>query len=222
VGVRTLGNFTIVNVNGKKLLKFPVVTANIGDGPLEINGARTSTSTSDWVGRQTVFKSDGTKTVLPPSGAEFYWAGDGHTHWHIRDFDLYEIYDASGQQLQTGEKHGYCFEDNTSYRGWPGSSAHPNSPASPVYTPALACGRDQPNATTIMHGLSVGWGDTYPATLPDQAIDVTGLPDGDYTVKVTADWQNLWQETNESNQSASALIRITGNSVALLTASDGL
>jgi hypothetical protein len=91
-----------------------------------------------------------------------------------------------------------------------------------VYAPALACGRDRPDATTIVHGLSVGWGDTYPATLPDQAIDVTGLPDGDYTVKVTADWQNLWQETNESNQSASALIRITGNSVALLTASDGL
>ena len=79
-----------------------------------------------------------------------------------------------------------------------------------------------PDATTILHGLSVGWGDTYPATLPDRAIDVTGLPDGNYTVKVTADWQNFWQEANESNQSATALIRITGNSVALLTASDGL
>ena len=91
-----------------------------------------------------------------------------------------------------------------------------------MYTPALSCGRNEPNATTILHGLSVGWGDTYPASLPDQAIDITGLPDGNYTVKVTADWQNFWRETNESNQSATALIRITGNSVALLTARDGI
>ncbi len=222
VGVRTLRNFTIVNTGGKKLLKFPVVTVNVGDGPLEINSARSSTSSSDWLGRQTVFNTDGSKTVLGATGAQFYWAGDGHTHWHIRDFDLYELYNPGGQQLKQGEKHGYCFEDNTSYRGWPGSSAHPNSPASPVYTPELSCGRNNPDATTILHGLSVGWADTYPATLPDQAIDITGLPDGNYTVKVTADWQNFWRETNESNQSASAVVKITGNTVQLVQANDGL
>ena len=73
-----------------------------------------------------------------------------------------------------------------------------------------------------MHGLSVGWSDTYPTTLPDQGIDITGLPDGTYLVKVTADWQQLWEETDETNNAASATIRIEGDTVTLLSAPDGL
>ncbi|RYY47836.1 MAG: hypothetical protein EON53_07065, partial [Actinomycetales bacterium] len=64
--------------------------------------------------------------------------------------------------------------------------------------------------------------DTYPASLPDQGIDITGIPDGTYLVRVTADWQNFWQETNEGNNSASAQVRITGSTVTLLSASDGI
>ena len=222
VGIRTLRQFTIVNTNGKKLLKFPGVTPNIGAGPLEINATRPSSTSTDWVGRQTVYLSDGTKKVLPSTGAQFYYAGDGHNHWHIKDFDAYELYNKNGTKLKEGEKHGYCFEDNTSYRGWPGSSAHPASPANPVYNPDNVCGVGQPSTTSIKHGLSVGWGDTYPASLPDQAINITSIPDGTYVVKVTADWQNFWKETNENNNSASAQIKITGNTVTLISATDGL
>jgi hypothetical protein len=152
----------------------------------------------------------------------FYYAGDGHTHWHIKDFDSYELLNAAGTVLETGEKHGFCFEDNTSYRDWPGSAKHPDSPASPVYTYAASCGQGQPAATSIVHGLSIGWSDTYPASLPDQAIDITGRPDGDYTVRVEADWQHFWAEKDETNNFATAKIRIAGNTVTLLSATDGL
>lgn len=228
IGIRTLRQFTISYPTsgalvGKKLLKFPVVTANIGDGPLEIHGIRSSSTSTDWVGTQYVRNTDGSTTTLPPSPtATFVWGGDGHNHWHIKDFDSYELLNSTGTVLQVGEKHGFCFEDNTSYRDWPGSSKHPASPASPVYVPPAACSLNQPQATNIEHGLSVGWGDTYPTTLPDQAIDVTGVPNGDYTVRVTADWQHLWAETNENNNSATAKIRINGNTVTLLSATDGL
>ena len=36
-------------------------------------------------------------------------------------------------------------------------------------------------------GLSVGWGDTYPLTLPDQYIDITAVTPGRYRLNVTAD-----------------------------------
>jgi hypothetical protein len=222
IGVRTLRQFSIVNTSGKKLLKFPVVTSNVGKGPLEIRATRSSSTSTDWVGRQVVYNTDGTRTTLPSTGAQFYYAGDGHNHWHIRDFDLYQLFNSGGSSLRVGEKHGYCFEDNTTYRDWVGSPKHPEVPTSPVYTHSTSCGEGDPTATSIVHGLSVGWGDTYPATLPDQAIDITGIPDGVYLVKVTADWQNFWQETNESDNSASAQIRITGNTVTLLSATDGL
>lgn len=228
VGMRTLRLFSIAfptsgQFAGKKLLKFPAVTANIGDGPLEIRGVRSTSSSTDWVGTQFVRNTDGSTTTLPPSpSATFVFGGDGHNHWHIKDFDSYELLNSSGTVLEVGEKHGFCFEDNTSYRNWPGSSAHPASPANPVYVPPAVCSVGQPQATNILHGLSVGWSDTYPATLPDQAIDITGIPNGDYTVKVTADWQHLWAETNENNNSATAKIRINGSSVTLLSATDGL
>jgi len=222
IGIRTLRQFTIVNTSGKKLLKFPAVTSNVGKGPLEIRASRSSSTSTDWVGRQVVYNTDGTTTTLASTGAQFYWAGDGHNHWHIRDFDLYQLLNGGGTVLKLGEKHGFCFEDNTSYRDWVGSPNHPEVPTSPVYTHETSCGEGHPEATSIVHGLSVGWGDTYPSSLPDQAIDVTGIPDGVYTVKVTADWQNFWKETNESNNSASAQIRISGNTVTLISANDGL
>lgn len=222
VGVRTLRRFSIQYSGSAKLLKFPAVTANIGNGPMEIRAVRSSSTSDDWVGRQVVHNTDASTTTLPASGADFYWAGDGHAHWHIRDFDSYELFNSSGTQVQVGEKHGFCFEDNTQYRDWVGHPNRPQVPTSPVYTHEGSCGEAQPAATSIVHGLSVGWGDTYPDTLPDQAIDITGLPDGTYLVKVTADWQHYWRETNESNNSASAQIRITGNTVTLISAADGL
>ena len=214
--------FSIVTSGGAKLLKFPAITANVGDGPLEIRGTRSSTTATDWVGRQILTNTDGTTTTLGDSGASFYFAGDGHNHWHIRDFDRYELLDATGTQLKLGEKHGFCFEDNTSRDStWTQQPSGPQ-PANPVYTNAASCGNGQPNATSITHGLSVGWADTYPSSLPDQAINITGIPDGTYTVKVTADWQGFWQEKNDGNNTATSKVTITGNNVAFVSADTGL
>lgn len=221
IGVRTLRQFFITTVGGTKLLKFPAVTVNVGNGPMEIRATRSSSASNDWVGKQVVHNTDGSTTTLGATGAIFYFAGDGHSHWHIRDFDSYQLFDSSGTELKRGEKHGFCFEDNTTYRDWVGSPRHPEVPTSPVYTHEGSCGEGRPGATSMVHGLSVGWGDTYPSSLPDQAIDITGIPDGTYLVRVTADWQHFWEETNESNNSASAQIRIAGNTVTLLSANDG-
>jgi hypothetical protein len=226
LGVRVLRQFTIARPTsgayaGKKLLKFPGVTSNIGKGPLEVVGHRSSSTSTDWVATQHVYNADGTKTDVASPNLTFYYAGDGHNHWHMKDVDDYELFDPSGRKLRDGEKHGFCFEDNTSYRDWPTNGTN-GTPSSPYYDPAKVCGVNQPNATDVMHGLSVGWGDTYPATLPDQGIDVTGLPDGNYTVKLTADGQNFVKESNESNNVASALIKISGNTVSLLSTSGGL
>jgi len=220
LGVRTLRQFTIVNTGGRKLLKFPGVTSNVGKGPLEVHGTRSSSTSTDWVATQWIKTTSGTWDKVP-SNVTFYFAGDGHTHWHMRDIDGYELYDPSGHKLRDGEKHGFCFEDNTSYRDWP-STGKNGAPANPVYLHADMCGQGHPEATSIIHGLSVGWGDTYPSSLPDQAIDVTGLPDGNYQVRLTADQYGGIRESNESNNAATAMIKIAGNTVTLLSANDGL
>ena len=86
----------------------------------------------------------------------------------MKDFDSYTV---DGAPTAVNEKHGFCFEDN--------STTVDTTPAEDAlfmhYSHAASCGQGQPGATSIRHGLSPGWGDTYPTTLPDQGIDITAI-----------------------------------------------
>jgi hypothetical protein len=144
------------------------------------------------------------------AGVQFYYALDGHNHWHVKDFDAYEIVNQDGKTLASAEKHGYCLQDNTT---WGGLVGKPGVPLEPVYREDTSCGKGLPNALTIVHGLSRGWGDTYPSTLPDQAIDITGVPDGTYTVQVHADDKRAVIESDDDNNTASMQVTITGDTV---------
>ena len=192
---------------GTKLLKFPILTLNVGPGSSEVIADRSAASASDWKAYQTFYDAEGNRESVLSPNAEFYFAGDGHSHWHIRDFDNYRILDALGGELRVAEKHGYCLEDNTPYGGMQGQ---PGVSPTPVYEHSKVCGLGLPNALTIVHGMSRGWGDTYPTTLPDQGIDITGLPDGTYTIEVTADDKNVVTESNDGNNTASVRVVIAG------------
>jgi hypothetical protein len=199
-------------LKGRRLLKFPVITVNTGDGPSEIIANRTPRNAERWKAYQTFYTAKGKRlgsTRAP--GVTFYYAGDGHDHWHVRDFDQYEILDASGTIVRRAEKHGYCMQDNTIYTPMTDMPGVPPDPG--VYLDETSCGKGLPRALSIIHGLSKGWGDTYPTTLPDQAVDITGLRDGDYTVDVHADAYDLIKESNEDNNDTSMQITIKGDRV---------
>lgn len=84
-----------------------------------------------------------------------------HGHYHIRDFSIYELLDASGVVV-SNQKGGFCFEDSLKYDG------------------------DKSNGyTCAFQGITSGWGDWYYKQLTGQWIDITGIPEGDYTVRVT-------------------------------------
>ena len=198
------------DIEGKKLLKFPVITLNVGEGPAEVIADRSSQSETEWAAYQTFYRPDGSRESVVTPDVEFYFAGDGHDHWHFTDFDDYWIEDLDGQVIRTAEKHGYCLLDNTTY--W-GMQDDPATPKEEVYEEATTCGEGFPAAIAIIQGLSVGWGDTYPATLPDQAIDITDVPDGRYRVAIHADALGAIVESNEDNNIASMEITIQGDEV---------
>jgi hypothetical protein len=199
------------HLEGRKLLKFPVLTMNVGEGKLEIIANRTSHYADDWVAYQHYFDAAGNKVATREvPGIEFYFAGDGHDHWHFTDFDDYRITKLDGTPVGTAEKHGYCIFDNTSYTPFKGL---PNVPAEPTYTYEETCAQGLPQAISVIHGLSKGWGDTYPATLPDQALDITDVPDGRYLVSVTADDLGAVTEVSDGNNTASMEITIQGDEV---------
>jgi hypothetical protein len=86
-----------------------------------------------------------------------------HGHYHIRYFSIYELLTPDGQLVVAGTKQGFCFEDNFKYVDGGKSRGYD-------------C-EDQ--------GITSGWGDWYYKQLVGQWIDITGVPEGDYIVRVS-------------------------------------
>jgi putative cell wall-binding protein len=195
-----LSNFYTENSGGERRLRFRTIMTNEGTGPLEVRGRRDNLNQPHLTTQQAIHDGSG-NVRLVNSRALMEYAVDGHDHWHIQGVMLYQMWSGNGA-VRRGTKVGFCFLD--SYRF---NLAMPGAPQSQVY-PERVCG-DRGDLTNRM-GLSVGWGDDYPANFAYQWIDITTMPAGDYTVQARADEQNWYLESNESNNCAYARVRITG------------
>jgi hypothetical protein len=94
-----------------------------------------------------------------------------HGHYHIRDFSSYDLLNAEGTVVVAGHKQGFCFEDSFKY----------------------ANGKSK-GFDCAFQGISSGWGDWYYKQLTGQWIDITGIPEGDYTVRVTINAAGTFNE----------------------------
>jgi len=105
-----------------------------------------------------------------PYAAYFVFA-PCHGHYHIRDFSVYELLDTSGTTVVAGHKQGFCFEDSFKYAG--------------TRSNGYSC---------AYQGITSGWGDWYYKQLTGQWIDITGVPEGDYIVRVTVNLIGIFDE----------------------------
>jgi len=161
--------------DGRLLLRFTATIVNVGVGPMEV----VATRQGDALGRglQRIYSADGEFSDLA-SDATFFWAGDGHDHWHVRDLQGYRVESLDGAEATAvSEKHGFCLFDNIVDEAF-----EERAPDSVVYQ----CPSSQ-DASSIRMGLSVGWRDIYPAALPNQYIDISDLPEGRYRLWAEAD-----------------------------------
>ena len=94
--------------------------------------------------------------------ADFFVFAPCHGHYHIRDFSVYELVNTDGVTVVAGHKQGFCFEDSFKYDGGKSNG--------------YSC---------AYQGITSGWGDWYYKQLTGQWIDITGVPEGDYIVRVT-------------------------------------
>jgi hypothetical protein len=195
--------------DGRRLLRYTAELVNVGVGAFEVTGRR-ATPSGDMSVTQRIYNDTGSYRDVATT-ATMYWAGDGHNHWHTRDLETAELDRLdNGVKVGTLVKHGFCFYDTASY-----NLSLPGAPQSKVYT---GCGYDAA-ALTVTTGLSVGWGDVYYYTLPDQYIDITGLSPGRYRLKSEADKTNWFVESSESNNATwvDLELKAKGNGIRILS-----
>src|SRR5262249_62212844 len=83
-------------------------------------------------------------------------------HYHTRDFSNYQLLRPDGSIAVLGHKQAFCLEDLIKY------------------------GTLKSNGYTCANqGITTGWADWYFKQLSGQWIDITGVPEGDYVVRVT-------------------------------------
>ena len=189
--------------DGHKLLRFSMTVVNVGTGAFEVNATHADSGATTWSVAQRVYDDAGNSHDVTAS-TQLVFGGDGHNHWHIRDLESAQLIRLdNGVKVGTSAKRGFCFWDNVAFRtSLPGAS--PNW----LYGPA-GCGTT--TSTQVDMGLSVGWGDVYPSSLPDQNIDITGLTPGRYRLQVTADTSGQFLESNDTDNFTYLDLQIKAN-----------
>lgn len=177
-------------ISGRRVMRYTAIIVNVGVGKFELKGSRASSAETQMSVTQRVFDSSG-GSRYQDTPARMYFAGDGHSHWHVEDLEDSELIRSdNGVKVGSGAKHGFCFFDLQPFR-----LTLPGAPASAYYT---TCGTNAAVTTQSM-GLSIGWGDVYSWQLVDQRVDITGLSPGQYRLNTTADKQNWFVESDETN-----------------------
>ena len=181
---------------GRLLLRFPTVIANLGEGALEVGGRRVRRN-GPMLAFQTLFTRRGRPGLRHPIG-EFEYHPEHH-HWHLLSVAEYRLLHPDGSLAAGGNKVSFCLLDTVHY--------DPQRPGSPRLGYYPGC-NPSPTARRLKAGISVGWADVYARNLPDQYVDVTGLPPGDYILECEIDPDGLLRELTTDNNTASVPVRL--------------
>jgi hypothetical protein len=220
----------IAEEGARLCLRFDQVIANIGEGPLELRSALPHVDPLPPTGNiiQRIIWSDGDEEQRPGGTWEFHPA---HGHFHYTGFALSRLFaaneageqiglkpqrerrhriltmrqDPSREAVVTGRKVSVCVVD-IEIDAWGEKGDGPRTYNAPD---CLFPQASDANFDYLIQGLTPGWADVYDWFLPDQYLDVAGLPDGFYILETIADPDNTVLEAHQSNNCGSVLIRLS-------------
>lgn len=101
----------------------------------------------------------------PEVGNDQFTFDNCHNHWHYDGYAEYLLFDETGQEIPIGFKNGFCVID-------------------------LGCMTGSAQYYCNNMGISAGCYDEYWAELECQWIDVSDIPDGEYTFVARVNWDN--------------------------------
>ena len=125
-----------------------------------------------------------------------------HGHYHFGEYAEHELRNAVGDLVAPGLKTGFCLLDSSRYID------EPWVPISPQY----GCSNQ---------GITRGWSDIYGSSLDCQWIDVTDVPDGDYSLEVTVNPEGVLPDIDLANNTASVTVTVGEPSTGVPHRPDG-
>jgi hypothetical protein len=192
----------VTTPRGHKRLLMGNRIVNVGPGPAELRGTRTSEYEMD--ARQVVARTGGLGRTSIATGAKVTWKyvdrrrGEYWKMAHAARFELWSRNPATGARaalVRVAPKLDYCLRDLFRRAGTHTGELH---------YPACSQKLDRRQVTL---GISVDWADGYPRDYPENWIDVTGLS-GCFTILQRADPNNGIWETDEGDNVSLRTVRI--------------
>jgi hypothetical protein len=199
--------------NARRCLRLGNGVGNVGVGPLEVrleipDGVLSVGGLGNFV--QNIYTQQGKLEQHRVAGAQFHVT---HAHFHyagLAGFQLFQ-YDLDaglrGEPVSSMKKSGFCFIDIDEM------DQEETKTGSGRYG-FLGCFAPDPNGW--MMGVSTGWYDYYHAGLDEQYVEISGVPDGVYELVSIADQANTLRESDETDNAASVVLRLTGDRVDVL------
>lgn len=195
-----------------RCLRFDQIIANVGDGTFELRYMIDDVA-GDRRLLQRVYRSDGSFRDFD-SGS--YVLHPTHAHFHYTGFATSKLWRATpggdrigSAPIAAGRKNGFCMIDVENV--WFGRKG--DAPRTYIPPSCLAPTEIDPGAAraAAVNGISVGWADVYNWFLPDQFIEISGVPDGYYLLETIADPDDTIVEKRQENNASEVLIRLCGD-----------
>ena len=189
---------------GKRFrLRFSTVSQNVGPGPLELRGGEIVNGKSKQRVYQRIYQQNtpsGAYTEVPVGDFVYH---PQHRHFHLENYALYELIPANGDTSlrRTSAKTSFCVQDTLTI-SW--------------QTPPFGTdSRHYVDCNGTLQGMSRGWADRYHSALAGQEIDITSLPAGCYTLRITVNPLGNLHETNAGDNGSDLPITLSSNAVSL-------
>jgi hypothetical protein len=122
-----------------------------------------------------------------PTGQPGFNYSSCHGHYHFEGYAQYQLIDSTGMVAATGHKQAFCLLD---LAPMPGTSSQPR----------YHCG---------FQGIQAGWSDVYGSGLDCQWVDITGVAEGNYSLRITINQDRTLPESDYTNNSIDVPVTIT-------------
>nr|WP_063779210.1 lysyl oxidase family protein [Kibdelosporangium sp. MJ126-NF4]CEL14499.1 putative secreted protein [Kibdelosporangium sp. MJ126-NF4]CTQ88864.1 putative secreted protein [Kibdelosporangium sp. MJ126-NF4] len=200
-------------------IRFTTAEDNIGDGPLLLFGRRSAASPIMDIrqgfqsGKHGQIPDSYTEARQQTDNSMYYEPAQMHQHWHLMGFEQMQLRSPDGRTVVRDRKNGFCLGDryrNTAADSLPNTVRDANTPEYRLseYLSQNKCAFQDPNATDVKVGISVGQGDDYRYDVDFQWLDITSVPSGTYDLVNTVNSNRTLLETNYDNNSSSMAVSI--------------